>query len=314
MSGMKNPFRFLKVLLLLSLAVSLSAKEKETVKIAYLPITHAYPLFVEQELYGKNLENTKIELVRFGSWLELVEALNAGKVDGASILFPLAVKARENGIALKAVALGHRDGNVFVTDKEINNIHELKGKTVAIPSRLSAHYILLHQALKSAGMTVNDIKITELPPPEMPAALAEKRISGYIVAEPFGAKAVALGKGKVLQKSEDIWKDSMCCALVLRSEFITNKPLQAKELTTGYLHAARSLEKKEHCAVEAGKKYLKVPDKVLEISLNWISYADLGIKKAEYDQLIAYMKELDLIKKTPAYEDFVDNNLISNIK
>ncbi|MEI8246356.1 MAG: ABC transporter substrate-binding protein [Lentisphaerota bacterium] len=310
---MKLSLRLLTIIAIFA-AVQLPAKDKETVKIAYLPITHAYPLYAEQELYGQKLANTNLELVRFGSWLELVEALNAGKVDGASVLFPLAVKARENGIPIKAVALGHRDGNVFVVDQTIKDIRDLKGKTVAIPSRLSAHYILLHQALKSTGLTTSDVKIVELPPPEMPAALAEKRISGFLVAEPFGAKAVALGKGRVLYKSEEIWKDSMCCALVLRAEFIRDRQLQAQELVTGYIRSAEALEHKEQAARDSGKKYLKVPDKVLDTSLNWISYNDLIIKKAEYEKLIDYLKELNLTKNPPAYEDLIDNTLISNIK
>jgi len=76
--------------------------------------------------------------------------------------------------------------------------------------------------LKDAGMSFSDLKVIELPPPEMPAALAEGRISGYLVAEPFGAKSVANGTGKVLFHSHDIWEDSVCCVLVLRNEFIRN--------------------------------------------------------------------------------------------
>jgi len=41
--------------------------------------------------------------------------LNSGKVDGASMLIELAMKAKEQGIDLKAVALGHRE-NAFLRD------------------------------------------------------------------------------------------------------------------------------------------------------------------------------------------------------
>lgn len=122
--------------------------EVKTIKIAYIPITHALPLYIENELLKDNFKNFKLELVKFGSWPELAEALNAGKVDGASMLIELAVKAREQGIDLKVVALGHRDGNVVVVSKNINKAEDLKGKTFAIPSRLSAHNILLHIMLK----------------------------------------------------------------------------------------------------------------------------------------------------------------------
>lgn len=58
-----------------------------------------------------------VELVKFGSWPELMDALNSGRVDGASVLIELAMKAKERGVGLKAVALGRRDGNVAIVSK-----------------------------------------------------------------------------------------------------------------------------------------------------------------------------------------------------
>lgn len=66
-------------------------KNEKVVKIAYLPITHSLALLKEaKELESKN--GVKIELVRYGSWPELLDALNSGKVDGASVLIELAMK------------------------------------------------------------------------------------------------------------------------------------------------------------------------------------------------------------------------------
>lgn len=308
---MKQKLVVILTFILLALSVF---GEGKTVKIAYLPLTHAYPLFVENEIYEKGLNGVNIELVKFGSWVELAEALNTGKVDWASILVELAMKAKENGIGLKAVALGHRDGNVFVVTPEINRVSDLKGKTIAIPSKLSTHNILLNQVLKSAKLSITDIKVIELPPPEMPAALAEKRIDGYIVAEPFGAKAVALGKGKVLFKSEQIWDNSICCALVLRDEFINKNRAVAQEVVNGYLKGAALAEKRDEAALTVGKKYLKADDNVLKLSLQWISYKDLKIGEGDYAKLRNYLISLGLSKNPPLYKDFVDNSFINKAK
>ena len=53
------------------------------------------------------------------------------------------MSAKEKGVDLKAAALGHRDGNVIVVNSEIQDPSEMKGKTFAIPSTQSSHYILL---------------------------------------------------------------------------------------------------------------------------------------------------------------------------
>lgn len=283
---------------------------KKTVKIAYLPLTHALPLYVEKET-GK-FSGIEVELVKFGSWPELMDALNTGKVDGASVLIELAMKAREQGIDLKAVALGHRDGNAVVAAPDINSVKDLKGKTFAIPHRMSTHNILLELMLKNAGMSYSDVNVVELPPPEMPAALAEGRISGYIVAEPFGAKSVANGKGKALYQSEDIWKNSVCCGLVLRNDFIQNNGAAAQELVNEYVNAGKYIDSQGGRTNEIALKYMKVEQNVLDLSMKWISYGDLKISEKDYGDLRQYMTELGLSQNPPQYSDFVDNLFIDN--
>lgn len=158
-----------------------------TYKIGYLPITHALPVFEEKELLEKENKGIRIELQKFSSWSDLTDALHAGKIDGASELIELAMSAKAKGIDLKAVALGHRDGNVIVVNEKIKTAQDMKGKVFAIPSTQSSHYILLLEELKKAGLSLNDVSITQLAPAEMPASLASGAIDGYCVAEPFGA-------------------------------------------------------------------------------------------------------------------------------
>lgn len=288
------------------------AAAKQKIKIGYLPLTHAMPLYVENELDKGNFKTLELELVRFGSWPELMDALNTGKVDGASVLIELAMKAREQGIDLRAVALGHRDGNAVVVTPDINKTSDLKGKTFAVPSRLSTHNILLYQMLKNEGLSQADLNITELPPAEMPAALAEGRISGYIVAEPFGAKSVANGKGKVLYQSGEIWKNSVCCGLVLNNKLIKNNNAAASELVKDYIDAGKYIDTQANGQKvrEIATNYMKVDEKVLDLSMKWVSYKDLKINESDYNKLRDYLTEMGLSKNPPSYNDFVDNLLI----
>ncbi len=286
----------------------------KTIKIAYLPITHALPLYVENELSKENFKNFKLELVKFGSWTELVDALNSGNVDGASILIELAMKAKEQGIDLKAVALGHRDGNVVVVSKDINKVEDLKGKNFAIPSKLSTHNVLLHIMLQKSGLKYSDVNVVELPPPEMAAALAEGRISGYCVAEPFGAKSVALDKGKTLFESQDLWEGSVCCGLVLRNDFIKDNGVIAEEFIKEYIKAGEKAESKDEVIRDIAEKYLKAEEQVLDLSLKWISYENLKLEEKDYNELSKYMVEMGLSENPPLYSEFVDNTFIGKVK
>lgn len=291
---------------LVSAMASCGKKQDEnTIKIAYLPITHSLSVLEEAEQLEKET-GIKVELVKYGSWTELTDALNSNRVDGASVLIELAMKSKEAGIGIKAVALGHRDGNVIVVSKDIDTAADLKGKTFAIPHRQSSHNILLNDALATAGLTIDDVNVTELPPTEMPSALASGQIDGYCVAEPFGAVAVSIDAGKVLFSSEELWEDSLCCGLVLTDKFIEDRPEQAKEFVEKYKKAGNDLNKEE--AKKVAEKYLKQSDEVLDISLQWISYNDLDITEDTYNTLVEKVKEYGLSDNPPTYSEFVKND------
>ena len=290
---------------------------KTTIKIGYLPITHAAPLYLEKQMESQNAEGFKnfdLELVKFGSWPDLIDALNAGKIDGASVLVEAAMKARGLGVPIKAVALGHKDGNIVVATPDIKTPADLKGKTFAIPHKFSSHNILLFEMMKQAGLSEKDVNVVEMAPAEMPAALAQKRIAGYAVAEPFGANSVVLGNGHVLRQSGDLWKGSIFCVLVLREALIKDNPVATQEFVDQYAAAGKRAETKDKDVRSVLEKYLKVDDKVLNLSLKWISYDDLKLDQTSYKQLVNYLTEMKLGKDLPTYEDFVDPTLLDKTK
>lgn len=274
----------------------------ETIKIAYLPITHALAVFEAAEELKEN-PDLNVELVKYGSWSELLDALNTGNVDGASVLIELAMKSKQEGIGIKAVDLGHKDGNVIIASDKIQSAADLKGKTIAIPHRQSSHNILVNMELATVNLTVNDINITELAPTEMPSALAGGQIDGYCVAEPFGAQAVNLGVGHVLDTSENLWPDSLCCALVMTDDYLNNHTETANKFIEAYETAGKNLTSEK--AESVAEEYLGQDKDVLETSLQWISYDDLKITKDTYQSLTDKVKKYGLSDNPPSYEDFV---------
>lgn len=278
------------------------------VRIAYLPITHALPLFAQKELETPD-GPVQLELVRYGSWPELMDALNTGKVDGAAVLVELAVKAREQGIDVRAAALGHKEGNVIVTRPDIEDVTDLRGKVFAIPHKQSSHKLLLDELLAAHDMTETDLTVVEMSPPEMPAGLAQGQIAGYCVAEPFGARSVLLGTGKVFMRSEDLWHDSLCCALVFNGDFVKEHGALARAMTQEYLRAGEYLDAHPEVQTPIALKYMKVKEDVMALSLKWISFHDLAISREDYAALAERMIREKLIETPPAYEDFVDLSL-----
>lgn len=282
---------------------------KPVVKIGYLPTTHAGPLYFMDEQ-----QDYTIELVRFSSWIDLMDALNAGRIDGASVLIELAMKAREKGIDLQAVALGHEDGNVITVAPHIQSVDDLIGQSIAIPNRYSTHHVYVHQMLEQAGYSIDDVNLVEMAPAEMPSSLSENRVAAYVVAEPFGSIGVSLGVGKVLFQSQDIWPHSIDCALVMRTDFLERDEEVSKHFVSNYAKAGLVAEHKDEAALATINSFLNIKEDVLAQSLQWISYEDLAIRKEPFNILREAMIDLQLSSNPPTYEDFVNNSYINEVQ
>ena len=153
---------------------------KTNITLGYLPITHALTVFETKELLDKKSDSDiEVTLQKFSSWTDLMDALNSGKIDGASVLVELAMGAVSNGIDLKAAALGHKDGNVVIVSDDISDVRDLKGKTFAIPSNQSSHNILLNDMLALGDLSIDDINVVQLAPSEMPSSL----VHSYLTAD-----------------------------------------------------------------------------------------------------------------------------------
>ena len=99
--------------------------------------------------------------MRFNGWPELKEAYLSGYTEATFILAPLAMSLREQGVPIKIVYLGHRDGTALMVHKDsgIYRMEDLRGKTVAVPNRYSNQRFLICRALKQRGMRQDDVKI-----------------------------------------------------------------------------------------------------------------------------------------------------------
>ncbi|MBI5444349.1 MAG: ABC transporter substrate-binding protein [Deltaproteobacteria bacterium] len=287
------------------------AADKPVLKIGYLPITHSLPVAVADALYSAKYKNFKLEPVKFSSWPELVEAYSSGKIQAASELLVLALAAAERGVPEKIVALSHRHGDILTVAPEIGSVKDLKGKRVAIPHRMSVHNILLHLALQKEGLKLADVEWVEMPPPDMPAALARGDIKGYIVAEPFGAKAVLGGYGKKLVDGRQIWADYICCGLVVSPSFAAAHPEAVKEFVQSFVAAGQYIEKNREEAIRIAKKYMAIDEATWRKSFEWgVSYGDLRPVRSELEALQKHALELKLLKAPQKLDALVDASLV----
>ncbi|MBH9580516.1 ABC transporter substrate-binding protein [Staphylococcus felis] len=282
----------------------------KVLRIGYLPITHAANLMMTEQVNQHNKQSPyKIELVQFNNWPDLMDALNSGRIDGASTLIELAMKAKSKGSPIKAVALGHHEGNVVLGQKghRMSDFHNSEDYSFAIPHRYSTHYLLLETMREQLHIDEGHFHYHEMAPAEMPASLNEHRISGYSVAEPFGALGQKLGAGDLLQHGGDIIDDAYCCVLVLQEDVIDDASDIAQQFVSDYKEAGFLMTDTDKSVDLMAQKYKQDRD-VLEQSAKWTAYGDLTLKQSGYQKIASLVEQHDLFD-APSYKSFVDTSL-----
>lgn len=224
-----------------------AAEPNAPLRIGYLPITDATPLLVAHHNHIFQDQGLDVEKPRlFRSWAQLVEAFLAGQVNAVHLLAPMTVWARYGSKSrAKVVAWNHMSGSGLTVQHHINSIKDLGGTTVAIPFWYSLHNVVLQHLLRNQGLApISDgtpgpkqVKLVVMAPSDMVPALANKQVSGYIVAEPFNASAEVLKIGKILRFTGDVWKDHACCVVLMHEQDLNARPEWSQKVVNGIVQA-----------------------------------------------------------------------------
>lgn len=229
---------------LLHLYLDWGGGARKIVRMGYMPVvTNLAAPVIDHETKNDNLH---FEAVKFSSFSDMAQAFRSGAIQAAFIIAPLAIRLFEQGVPLKIVYIGNRNESTMVmrAGLTIESPLDLEGKTIAVPIRYSGQYLALRRYLRQNHLDVSSVKTVEVPPPDMPAALASSQIDGYFVGEPFGSEAIANGIGKRFLNVEAIWPKFICNVLIVRTQLIRSHPQLVQTLVG--LAAASGLWAQSH--------------------------------------------------------------------
>jgi NitT/TauT family transport system substrate-binding protein len=178
-----------------------AANGGQTFRVGFLPVTCHLTCPVTDFINKQTNGASTFDPVRFQGWPELKEAYLSGYTPATFILAPMAIALREQGVPIKIVYLGHREGGDVIVHKDsgIFRTEDLKGKTVAVPGRYANHRLIFYRELKKAGMSLSDVNLVEMPPPDMPAALYSRAVDAITSGEPFPGQAEMDGYGRAAE-------------------------------------------------------------------------------------------------------------------
>ena len=271
------------------------------------------------------LADSVAEFSKYSGWPELKESFMAGTLRAAYLLAPMVMDLVDSGVPAKIVSLGHRSGAVIMvrTDSPVKTIRELRGRRIAIPGRFAVDNLFVRRMLKENGMTVRDVELVEMAPPEMPAALYARQVDAYATGEPFGAVAEVAGYARILYMTRDKWPNYVCCVLTVHQDLIDKERPLVQQLVNHVLSAGAWLETAQAnrdlaAEVVAGpamfNQQIEILKHVLTNPRDRVTYADLRLIRSELDDLMEAALEAGIIRRRIAYERYVDESFQRNTR
>lgn len=259
------------------------------------------------------------EYSKYNGWPEIKESLMAGRIQAAYMLAPLVMDLADKDIPVKIVSLGHRSGAVIMvrTDSPYVSFKDLAKKRIAVPSRFAVDYLFLRRMLAREGMSVNQIELVEMPPPDMPAALYAKAVDAYCTGEPFGAVAQRAGYARPLSMTRDHWRKYICCVLTVREELVKENRALVQQLIDLVLGAGAWMDQAPEnrikaITIAAGSKFFNQDANVLRYVMenpsDRVTYGDLRMVRSEMEELMQLSIDAGTIKRNIPYEKYVDDS------
>ena len=262
---------------------SIQPPADEVVRIGYLPITDATVLLVAHAKGYFEDEGLKTEPpVLMRGWSPLVEGFAAAKFNLVHLLKPIPIWMRyNNGFPVKIMSWAHLNGSGLVVGRHtgVESFAELGGKQIAVPYWYSMHNIVLQMGLRHAGLTpviksqgeplaAHEVNLQIMPPPDMPPALAARKIDAFIVAEPFNAVGEMLAGGKMLRFTGDMWKNHPCCVVCMNENQINANPEWSQKvmnaIVRAQIYAQQNKKEVAHMLSKDGKGYLPMKADIIE--------------------------------------------------
>jgi NitT/TauT family transport system substrate-binding protein len=289
-------------------------------RVGFIPVTcHlTCPVtnFINEQIDGDGI----FEPIRFNGWPELKETYLAEDLEATFLLAPLAMSLREQGVPIKIVYLGHRDGTTMMVhkDSKIRTIEDLRGRTIAVPNRYSNQRLIIFKALKERGMTIEDVKLVEMPPPDMPAALFSRSVDAVISGEPFMAQAEMGGYGRVLFMTKDVWPEFISCVLAVPERVIASRRDDVQRLVDGIARSGkwldRSMDHRMQAAGFTATRYFHQDPKLLSFVLSKppdrVKYTNLRVLREDFEEIEALGREAGILKGSARFEDYADTSFV----
>jgi NitT/TauT family transport system substrate-binding protein len=219
-------------------------------RLGYFPnVTHAQALVgVDDGTFARALGG-RLETRPFNAGPAAMEALLAGDLDATFVgPGPAAIAyLRTRGEALRVVA-GAASGGAVLVVKDARRPRDLAGKRVASPQLGNTQDVALRTWLRKNGLAegvgAGQVNVTPLANPDILSLFARGQLAAAWVPEPWGARLIAEGGGRILVDERTLWPEGRfpTTVLVVSRRTLEKRRAELDALLRAHLELTRRWE------------------------------------------------------------------------
>lgn len=280
------------------------------ITVATLPTANLAALRLGIKLGYFTDEGLKVTTQDVQSGSEMITGTVANKFDFMAVGYVPAFTAVDKKLPVRIIAGNDNGGSTIDTDWQvtmvgkdspIKTVKDLGTATIGLNALKGVSEVAVRASLREQGVDDSKIKFTEIPFPEMPAALASKTIDAAYTPEPFVTEILNQG-GRVADAPYAVLGDGFpngAWGTSLR--MIESKPKVVAAFTRAITKSLTYAAANPDAVREIIPTYTKVPAKVAaEIRLPVFS-AELNMKLLH--KLLGFTKDFGVIEKIPSDAD-----------
>jgi NitT/TauT family transport system substrate-binding protein len=314
-------------------ATSMPSLAADTVKLGMIGSVGDAPIYYALDKGYFADVGINLQLEPMGSLAKQIAPLSTGELDaGCGAISAGLYNAVNRAIPMKVVADKGRNApgygyNSIIVRKDlvdsgaVKTLADLKGRTIATIGVGSTDMSILNEAMKTVGLSYDDIKQTSLTLPNHLIALENKGIEATLTPEPVATMILDKGIGVRLATVDRFYPDQQQTVIVFSNKFMKDRPEVAERFMVAYLRGVRAYMDTLKDGLIAGKG----ADDVIASIMNHTGPKDAALLKRIFPVVIdpngevnlasmkkdwEFLKSKGLIDKTTTPEDIVDMSYV----
>jgi len=267
------------------------------------------PLFLAAQL---NFFDRPVKILRFSSPPKAYQAFKSGAIDVVGLTADELLKhsADNNTISKVFLILDiSNGGDAVVAKPSVKDIHDIKGKRVAVESSVLGQY-MLQRTLDKAELSYDDVEIHNIEIVDQPKAYKENRADLFVTFEP--SRSLILQQGGHVIFDSSMIPNEIVDALAARQTTWENSQESIHAIKRGWYKALDYIQQHPDKAYEIMGKLEGISAQEFKESLNGLK---LGTKELN-EQMITQkglIEPLNKLKKMMKETGIIKNDIDTHL-